>query len=173
MTPKTLDLDTVTKKMKDGPIPGQNYLSDTGNYPWHQKPEIDDFDKGVEEVIKTLFKPRVANNYLTMMQMGFPVTKITQLFLMLGVSKGKWNIDFALLLAGPTAHIFKIMADASDVTYVMGTEDDDELSDIKDADFYKRISRLSEKPIDTSGVQDLSVEEVKDDLNKPQSKGFV
>ena len=33
-------------KMFDAPIAGENFTSDTRNYPWHRPPEITDYDDG-------------------------------------------------------------------------------------------------------------------------------
>ena len=32
----------------DGPIPGENFTSETKNYPWHRPPEITDYDEALE-----------------------------------------------------------------------------------------------------------------------------
>ena len=97
-------------KKFDGPIPGENYTSDTKNYPWHRPPEYDDLDKAIEYIGKRLTNQEYAVGVLTMLEAGIPIVDLTQMFLMSGVGACKWTLDFALLLAGPTAHIIQIIA---------------------------------------------------------------
>ena len=107
----------------DGPIPGENYTSDTRNYPWHRPPEITDLDKGVEVAIKHLTKPDQATILMTMLEAGVTVVQATDIFLSSGLAKGKWTLDYALLLAGPVSHIIKLMAETYEVKYDMGLKD--------------------------------------------------
>lgn len=93
-----------------GPIPGENYTSDTKNYPWHRPPEFDDIDKAIDYIGKRLTTEENAVGLLTMIESGLPLTDLAQMFLMSGVGAGKWTLDYALLLAGPTVHIMQIMA---------------------------------------------------------------
>ncbi len=46
----------------EGPIPGENYTSDTKNYPWHRPPEFDDLDKAIDYIGKRLTKEENAAN---------------------------------------------------------------------------------------------------------------
>lgn len=106
----------------DGPIPGENYTSDTRNYAWHRPPEITDLDKGIEVAIKQLTKPEQASILLTMLEAGVTVVQATDIFLTSGMAKGKWTLDYALLLAGPVSHIIKLMAETYEIEYDMGLE---------------------------------------------------
>lgn len=103
-----------------GPIPGENYTSDTKNYAWHRPPQHTTLDSAMEEIIKKLLSPEASSSLLDMMELGPTIAELTQMFLMSGVMDGKWTLDFALLLAGPTAHVMKMMADAYDIKVDMG-----------------------------------------------------
>lgn len=106
-----------------GPIPGENFTSDTKNYPWHRPPEHTDLDKAIEFIGKRLMAPESAHGILTMLETGMDVATITDIFLTSGIGAGKWTVDFALLLAGPTAHIICLMAEADGIDYDLGVED--------------------------------------------------
>jgi hypothetical protein len=108
----------------DGPIPGENYTSDTRNYPWHRPPEITDIDKGIEASIKQLTTREASYALLTMLQSGVPVATCADIFVTSGIGAGKWTPDFAILLAGPVAHMMKLMADGYGVKYDMGLDDE-------------------------------------------------
>lgn len=111
------------KSKMTGPIPGENYTSDTKNYPWHRAPEFTDTDKAIDMIAKRLMSEEGSLGILTMLEMKVPVVSITDMFLTSGIGAGKWTPDFALLLAGPVAHIICLMADAYDIKYDLGIED--------------------------------------------------
>lgn len=106
----------------EGPIPGENYTSDTKNYPWHRPPEFNDLDLAIDYIGKKLTKEDAATSLLTMVEAGIPLSELAQLFLMSGIGNGKWTLDFALLLAGPVTHIMMIMAKAYGIKYELGID---------------------------------------------------
>lgn len=108
----------------DGPIPGENYTSDTRNYPWHRPPEITDMDKAIEASIKQLSTREGAFGLLNSLQAGITVVQATDMFVTSGIGSGKWTPDFAILLAGPVAKMIEIMAKDAGITFAMGLDDD-------------------------------------------------
>lgn len=107
----------------EGPIPGENFTSDTKNYAWHRPPEITDMDTAIEASIKQLSSKTGAYGVLNSLLGGLTVVKAAELFVMSGVSKGKWTPDFAILLAGPVAKMIEIMAKDAEIKYNMGIDD--------------------------------------------------
>lgn len=107
----------------DGPIPGENYTADTKNFPWHRPPEFTDLDKAIDMIGKKLMSEDSAIGILTMIENGATLVDLAQIFLMSGVSAGKWTLDFALLLAGPTAHIMYLMAKSDGIKCEIGIEE--------------------------------------------------
>lgn len=107
-----------------GPIPGENYTSDTKNYPWRQPPEFTDLDEALDYMAKKLTQFEVANGVLTMVEMGLPLCKITEIILMQGMGEGKWTMDFALLLAGPMTRIIELICIGFEVEYDLGIDDE-------------------------------------------------
>lgn len=106
----------------DGPIPGENYTSDTKNYPWHRPPEFTDLDKAIEMTAKRLTSEENALNVLGAIEAGISIASLTEIYLMSGIGAGKWTTDQALLLAGPVSHILILMAKGYGVEYDMGTD---------------------------------------------------
>ena len=127
----------------DGPIPGENYTSDTKNYAWHRPPEFDDIDKAIDYIGKKLTKGDNAVGLLTMIEAGIPIVDLAQMFLMSGIGAGKWTLDYALLLAGPVAHIMVIMAKGYGIKYNLGLDDNkaDRPPSIAFLDTMKTINR--------------------------------
>lgn len=104
------------------PIPGENYTSDTKNYPWHRPPEVTSIDQGVELAAKQLMSDDKASGLLTMLQAGLPISTATDIFVTSGIGAGKWIPDFAILLAGPVSHIIQLMAQAEGIDADLGID---------------------------------------------------
>lgn len=107
-------------KMPDGPIPGENFTSDTRNYPWHRPPTYTNPDEALESIFKRLRRKEAAQGIVTMLEMGTPISLIVDLFLTKGIERGEWSIDLALLLAGPLSHVIVILARTYDLEYDLG-----------------------------------------------------
>lgn len=105
-----------------GPIPGENYTSDTKNYPWHRPPEHTDVDEAIEAAFEKLSSPEAAPGMLTMVEAGMTIATLTDMFLTSGMGKGKWTMDTALLMAGPVAHIMCLMCKSYGIKYDLGVK---------------------------------------------------
>lgn len=104
----------------DAPIPGENFTSDTKNYPWHRPPKFTDLDTAIEYMIKKIVQPDVAESLFTFMGMGVTVASLVDMLVTEGIGQGKWTVDYGVLMAGPLAHIICLMAKAYDVPYDLG-----------------------------------------------------
>lgn len=119
-----------------GAIPGENYTSDTKNYPWHRPPEITNLDKAVELAAKQLMDQEKSTGLLTMMHMGTPVSMLTDIFVTSGIGAGKWSVDLAILMAGPVSNIMMLMAKAEGIEPDLGI---DLKKDIRTQSYMKAI----------------------------------
>lgn len=107
----------------DGPIPGENYTSDTKNYPWHRPPEFTDLDDAIDYTIAKFTKKDNAFGLITMLEMGMSIAVITRTYVISGIGQGRWTPDFAVLLSGPVARIIQLMAKSYDVEADLGIDD--------------------------------------------------
>jgi len=107
----------------DGPIPGENFTSNTKNYPWHRPPEFTDIDDAIEYTIKKFRKKEAAFGLITMIEMGMDISTLTRTYVVNGIGQGRWTPDFAILLAGPVARIMMLMAKSYGVEYDLGIDD--------------------------------------------------
>jgi hypothetical protein len=135
----------------DGPIPGENYTSDTRNYPWHRPPELTDIDAALDVCAKRLTQKKSAMGILTLLEAGATVTAVTDMFLTSGIGAGKWTPDFAILMAGPVARMIELLAKGAEIEYRMGIEDNEPQVTIN---FFKGLQNVSSKKID-SGITNL------------------
>lgn len=171
----------------DGPIPGENYTSDTKNYAWHRPPEFDDIDKAIDYIGKRLTKEENAVGLLTMIESGIPLTDLTQMFLMSGIGAGKWTMDYALLLAGPTCHIMMIMAKAYGMKYNLGFNNKDIAAKPPTSAFFDTVKEINAAKASAAGrtaldqisdIQQNTSETMKngqmiDKIQKPKFNGFM
>lgn len=151
-----------------GPIPGENFTSDTKNYPWHRPPEFTDTDKAIDMIAKRLLAPESSHGILAMLETGMDVATITDIFLTSGIGAGKWTVDFAILLAGPTAHIITLMAEARDIDYDLGIEDSTpKLTSV----YYKRL--MKEKSDVSKIREEIDLMDVKEQAAEQSQGGFM
>lgn len=157
--------------MLNGPIPGENFTSNTKNQAWHRPPEFNDLNKAMDAIGQRLLKRKSAKGILSFLENGVPVATITQMFLMSGVGAGKWTVDFALLLAGPTARLIELMAKGYDVEYSMGIEEDD--NPVPTKAFFSGLKSVNSGKVD-SAVKEASTEfdALKEEVSQ-ESSGFM
>lgn len=112
----------MAKNLMDGPIPGENFTSDTKNFPWHRPPEYTNLDDAIKYCMDFMLDDESSDSFITMIEMGMTIVDVAGLFALNGIGKGKWTPDYAVLLAGPIAHILVLMCKGYDIEYELGTE---------------------------------------------------
>jgi len=115
-------------QMFDGPIPGANYAADTRNYAWHRPPDISEYDEAVDYMIQKMDDPDQHELVFSLLEIDTQVTTVVTTLLMQGISKGKFPIDLAILMAGPLARYISIVADSQGIKYDMGIENKDRIA---------------------------------------------
>lgn len=163
----------------DGPIPGENFTSDTKNYAWHRPPDFTDLDEAIDWSIKKLSGKDAAFGLMTMLDMGLPIVHAARTFVISGVGEGRWTPDFAILLAGPVARIMMTMGDAAGIKYEMGLDNSKPptkeflsfMSNFKKSDVGAAVDAVDPEEIksEASG-QEAPVEEP---ISAPASRGFA
>lgn len=151
----------------NGPIPGEQYTSNTKNYPWHRPPEITDLDKGIEAAIKQLSTRTGAFGLLTSLQSGVTIVQAADMLVTSGIGKGKWSPDMAILLAGPVARMMEIMAKDAGIEFALGLDEEP----LPTYTYYKKKVEI------TSGVANQAADALQANAGsiKPptESKGFM
>ena len=91
-------------------------------------------------VMDTLTETDAGMRYMSLIESGTPITTITDIIVTLGVGRGKFSIDFALLIAGPVTRMLEIMAKSYKIEYDLGIDEDD---DFTTAVVYKKAIALN------------------------------
>ena len=100
-----------------GPIPGENFLSEKRNYVWHRPPDIETFDETVSYVIQRISEEQTSELVFSLMEIDRPLTNIVSGLMLQGVARGKFQIDMAILAAGPVYRYLKMIADNKGIKY--------------------------------------------------------
>jgi len=115
-------VDTV--KNFDAPIPGENFTSDTKNYPWHRPPEIVDYDEAIDNTLKMLSGEQQIKSVMALLGAEVSLPTIVDMVITGQIANGKIAIDLGILIAGPVARFIEIMAKMYDIEYTMGKDDE-------------------------------------------------
>lgn len=142
----------IDRNTMDGPIPGENFMADTRNYPWHRPPEYDHPDKFLAYTYKTFKRPHTMGGLETLLSSGVTVTTMTDMFLSRSIMDGLITVDFAIMLAGPVAKAIELMAVQLGVDYEMGFED---TAEIPTKENVQRLARIIEEDFPQAEEEDL------------------
>ena len=83
----------------NGPVPGQSLTKEPRNAPWERPPEVVDPEEAIERHIQRFSNPKVMDAILDSIEMGFPVSHITEMLLTGGVTNGIHSIDMSMMIA--------------------------------------------------------------------------
>jgi hypothetical protein len=117
----------MIKQTIDAPIPGENYTSDTRNYPWHREADIHDYDDAVDHMITRMSRKDGLSLVYSLLELETPIATITSTLLLQAVSRGTLHIDMAIIIAGPVARHIEIFAKRNGMSYDIGADADDEI----------------------------------------------
>jgi hypothetical protein len=135
----------------EGPVPGQSMTADPNSQmPWDGAPEYTTIKEATEAVFMDLLEEENLLNVINLMNQGTSVAGVTQMLLVVGYSKGKWNPDLMLMLVEPIMYILLAISEKfgiKDVKLYEGEElDIDESEDLSPEEM-KKASEDSLKSI--------------------------
>lgn len=151
----------------DGPIPGENFTSDTRNYSWHRPPDYTDMNDAVDFCITHLTKKQPAFGVLAALEAGVTVAQATRAIVISGIADGKWTPDFAILLAGPVARIVQTIANGYGIKAELGIDPD------KDLPTLSAIKFDPDEVISKKELDDKIEDKLPEASNSPVRKGFA
>ncbi len=107
----------------EGPIPGQSLTAEPKNFPWEQPPQYADSLDALEMYMKRLADPDSQDELIDMLDLGIPISVITNTILSQGVMDGLHSVDVKLLLKGVLATQIQTIADVVGVDYKVSMAD--------------------------------------------------
>jgi hypothetical protein len=132
----------------NGPIPGENYTGDVNNYPWHRPPDKGDFVSTVEHLVERVGSPKGTGFVITALELGDTITDVVTGLLRVGVGKGRFSIDNAVLAAGPMAKHIEVLAKKAGIDYERGWSERPDILTKEKLEAYG-VGRSSDKPSET------------------------
>lgn len=114
----------ITQPTFDAPIPGENFTSDTKNYPWHRPPEYTDYDESIDYVLTLMSGEQQIASAMSLLDAGISLPTVVDMIITGRVANGYVGIDLGILIAGPVARFLEIMAMSYDIEVSMGKDDE-------------------------------------------------
>lgn len=111
-------------KSFDAPIPGENFTSDTKNYPWHRPPEYTDYDESIDYVLTLMSGEQQIASAMSLLGGGISLPTVVDMIITGRIANGYIGIDLGILIAGPVARFLEIMAMSYDIEVSMGRDDE-------------------------------------------------
>tara|TARA_R110002153_G_C13154477_1_gene482359 strand:- start:90 stop:683 length:594 start_codon:yes stop_codon:yes gene_type:complete len=124
----------------EGPIPGQSLTTEPKNVPWEQPAQYADPMDALEMYMKRLGDPETMDELIDMLDIGIPISVVTNSMLSGGVMDGLHSVDTKILLKGVLATQLQTIADVVGVDYKMSMADYDDMDAAKEARMKQKLS---------------------------------
>jgi hypothetical protein len=129
-----------------GPIPGQSLTnSPDSRQPWENPPKVTSIKEARELMFLEILKQENLEALVSLMNSGMSISKITEMLLFIGYTKGQFNADMMMLLAEPTMYMLLAIAEQIGLNVKVNEDDDIVTADDIDEEDEEDINRLSEK----------------------------
>jgi len=117
-----------TMRPFDGPIPGQSLTNSPESQAAHEgPPEYTNVREATQAIFMSLLEEEMLMEVSRMMTNGTPISDITKMLLVSGLSQGKYNPDLMLLLVEPVMYMLLAIAEKIGIKNVKIDSDDSDL----------------------------------------------
>jgi|TARA_R110000751_G_scaffold65697_1_gene134371 hypothetical protein len=106
-------------------VPGSSLTAEPGGSAWKNPPQYASVDEAIDHYIQRLSTDEVADQVISVLDMGVPITSIANIMTMHGVMEGKHTIDVSMLIIPVLMELMALIGDSAGIEYNMGTEKDD------------------------------------------------
>jgi len=107
----------------DAPIPGQSLTAEAGSVPWEKPSQMSDPLEVFEMYMEKLADDATLEDVMDMLDIGIPVSVVSETMLGMGVVNGMHTVDVKLLIQPMLSTQIKILADAVGVDYKLTMAD--------------------------------------------------
>ena len=121
--------------MLQAPIPGQSLTDEPGAFPWEQPPQINDPEDVLDYYIAKLADPEVSDNVLDMIDLGMPISVVSDAMLSQGIMEGIHSVDAKLIVKPQVGLLMKRMAQEANINFK------ETLDDYRDKDAEAKMRR--------------------------------
>lgn len=133
-------LDQLSKMKR--PVPGSSLTNDADNpLPFERPPNFTKKKDALEDLFQRMTRPGRYENIIESVARGTTITEMSQVILMEGFRRGKWNPDLFLMLIEPTMYMIMALCERAGVSYKVDREGDPSSEDIK-GQLDKKVSEI-------------------------------
>ena len=139
--------------MFEGAIPGQSMAaSPDSKMPWDGAPQYAGIKEASEAIFLSLLEEENLTAILDLLENDVPISEITSVLLLTGLSKGQYNPDLLMMLIEPVMYMIMAIADRfgiENVKIYKGEEED------YNADFDEDATEQEIEDARTTSLQDI------------------
>ena len=129
----------------DAPIPGQSLTAEVGARPWQQPAQYTTVEDAFEYYAKKIIDPKINESLLDALEMGTPVSSISEILVQSGAMEGKHTIDVSILLLPVIMELIAYVADELEIEYDMGLTSSLDQDKISESKIALSVSKLKNK----------------------------
>ena len=129
----------------DAPIPGQSLTAEVGARPWQQPAQHSTVEDAFEYYATKITDPKINESLLDALEMGTPVSSISEILVQSGAMEGKHTIDVSILLLPVIMELIAYVADESEIEYNMGLTSSLDQDKISESKIALSVSKLKNK----------------------------
>ena len=144
----------------DAAIPGMSLTAEVGSRPWQSPPKYATIEQALEHYIPRMTTPLMRDQLLDIMELGVPLTSLSDTLQTGGVMEGLHSIDVGVLITPVLIEMLAYMAEEADIKFDLGMEgpiDEDKIPDSKIALAIKSVREKMPEALDKE--EDVNVEE--------------
>ena len=156
-------------------IPGSSLTAEQGSRAYKKPPQYSTVDDAMNYYVTRLSSDEVADQIVSVLDMGVPVTELANIMQMHGVMEGKHTLDTSMLMLPVLMEIIALIGDTANIDYNMGTEKSDpersENSIVQTAKM-KMETELRDKTLEgfSKDKEPEMPEEVEEDVEEPMTE---
>ena len=106
-------------------VPGSSLTAEQGSRAYKKPPQYSTVDDAMDYYVTRLSSDEVADQIVSVLDMGVPVTEVANIMQMHGVMEGKHTLDMSMLMLPVLMEIIALIGDTANIDYNMGTEKSD------------------------------------------------
>jgi len=159
----------IPEPVFNSPVPGSSLTAEPGSRQWKNPPQYSTVEDAIDYYVTRLSSDEVANQVVSVLDMGVPVTDLANIMHTYGIIEGKHTLDVSMLILPVLMEIIALIGDTAGIDYKMGTEKDDPErvnNSIVQGAKLRLQKELQDETLDNlgKGEEEVEPEEVPDEL---------
>tara|TARA_R100001377_G_scaffold45007_1_gene25695 strand:+ start:3167 stop:3721 length:555 start_codon:yes stop_codon:yes gene_type:complete len=159
--------------MFSAPIPGQSLTSEPKNSSWENPPLITEPEEALLWHLEKLESPKRIEGIGGLLVLGLDLVTLTEGLLRTAVADGVHSIDISLIIAPVIHEYIKGIADASNVDYEEGIENEDEELDLSSLQMTLRKKEAQKILDDIKSNKDIDLSTLEEPVDSMEEEPMI